>query len=98
EHPLGPRVRPEVVQGREPLDTREAVTALPARLGVEEVVGERVRIVVAVTQSPQGVEHVVTVRHALTRSPSSQNLYEEHSKSSRRRGIVAGEPAKGGTI
>src|SRR5262249_35518151 len=59
EHPLRPGVRIDAVERLEPRDPGEAVTLFAAVLGVEEVVGERLRVALAEAERAEAVDRIV---------------------------------------
>src|SRR5207248_1574677 len=59
DHALGLRARVETLQRLEPLDACEAVPTLAAPLGIEEVVGERPRVLVGEADRTEPSERIV---------------------------------------
>ncbi len=62
DDPLRAGSRVEVGQRPEPLDPREAVTALPPPLGIDEVLGEGLRVGLREAERPDPRQNLVGVQ------------------------------------
>ena len=71
ENALGPGTRIEVLEAREPVDPRHAVSFPSSSLGVEKVIREHVGVLLAETQLPELTEHVVPASHLRPAPPRS---------------------------